>query len=471
MTDQPRVAPAAKWVALLLLAASLHFLSSRILDLFFFLIPLAAAVLVLASTASGPVGNAVALLLLGVGMIHPALTLGRWDLLVLWWGALAGAGLLIVWGQARLKTLELASQDRYEETLETVNALEESVGHLELSGKLLRKRLQRYAALRVVMDALGAQASSLDGLLTSVARQSLSVLDHADVSMVYLVEIPHHDLALRAVFWKSEPPGTIKRKTGDLYDQWAFRQGQPLLVRDVTKDFRFPREAAEGERLTGAILIVPLISAQRVLGLLRVESSAPDAFTPEDLRLLDIVADVSAMAVENVRLYQRTAELAVTDDLTGLAVHRYFHERLEEELARARLRNQPASVLLIDLDRFKCYNDTYGHPAGDKLLRTMAQTLRQCHSSGELLARYGGEEFAVLLSGVDMAEAIRHAELIRATIEAKEIVLRQGKAKLTVSIGVATFPQDGIHRERLLETADRRLYQAKERGRNQVCFG
>lgn len=161
----------------------------------------------------------------------------------------------------------------------------------------------------------------------------------------------------------------------------------------------------------------------------------------------------------------------MTDDLTGLAVHRYFHERLEEELARARRHQHPVSLLLIDLDHFKRYNDTYGHPAGDKLLRMMAQALRRWQGDGQLVARYGGEEFVILLAGVDHERARQQAEELRATLAAQEIPLRQGATRITVSIGVATFPDDGQEKTDLLLVADQRLYRAKSGGRNQVCAG
>ena len=233
MTDHSRMTPPARVAALIFIIGSFYFLSGWILDSFFFFLPLAVSVLVLASAVSGPVGNVAALLLLGGSMIHPALMHGRWDLLILGWSVLLISSLLIFSQQARLKVLELASQGHYEEALENVNALQKSVEHLSTASQVFQKRLQRYATLRSVMDVLSAQASNLDVLLASVARQALSVLDHADVSLVYLVEIPRHELALHAVFWKDQS-GTVKRKTGDLYDQWVFRQGQPLLVRDVT---------------------------------------------------------------------------------------------------------------------------------------------------------------------------------------------------------------------------------------------
>lgn len=386
------------------------------------------------------------------------------------WGWLGGTLWVISAGGGYLRARERAQEAACEAADGEVNALREVTARLNATDQALRRRLQRYTHLRVTIERLGAPTTDLDGLLTILASQAVTLLDPAKVALVYLVESPRYELALRAVQWREQPPRSVKGKTGDLFDQWVFRQGQPLLVRDARKDFRFPREVTTGgDRKIGSLIAAPLISEQRVLGVLRAESGALEAFSAEDLRLLDIVADLGAMAIENLRLYLRMAELAVTDDLTGLAVHRYFHERLEEELVRARHRNHPVSVLLIDLDHFKRYNDLYGHPVGDKLLRTLAQILRQRQGPGDLVARYGGEEFALLLSGVGRDEAAHQAEALRRLVESQVIELRQGKARITVSMGLAAFPEDGLHRESLLQVADQRLYRAKQAGRNQVC--
>lgn len=412
------------------------------------------------------VAGLLALILANVALMVRA----PWDVAALVLGLLTSTGLLAALGHRYLSAAERAAQAAADDAAEEANALEAAVGQIGATTMALSARLARYAALRAVTESFTSQTADLETLLKTIVQQTLSVADPADVALIYLMEAPQHGLALRAVQWRREAPRSVKRKTGDLFDEWVLRQGQPLLVRDVRHDFRFPAEAAPREdRLIGSLIAAPLISAQRVLGVLRAESATPQAFSGDALRLLSIVADLAAMAVENTRLYLRTAELAITDDLTGLAVPRYFDERVDEELARARRRNSPVSILLIDLDHFKTYNDTYGHSAGDKLLRTIAQLLRQSLGPGDLIARHGGEEFVVLLSGMTRGVAREQAEAIRRTIAAHEIVLRQGKARVTVSVGVATFPDDGVHREPLFQIADQRLYRAKNLGRNQVC--
>ena len=419
---------------------------------------------------AGPFWGAAGFLVLELVVIAAALSARSLWLVATSSGVLAGVAVAAMVGQSYLRAQERARQAACEAAEQQANALQASTAHLETTDRAIQARLQRYTALRLVTESLSAQVSDLDVLLGTVAREALLVLDHANLALVYLIEMPRHALALRAVHRRRRDAGVIKGKTGDLFDQWVLRQGQPLLIRNVRNDFRFPVQTTlVDDRDVASLIAVPMISAQRVLGVLRAESPGVDAFSGEDLRLLDIVADLAAMAIENMRLYLRMAELAITDDLTGLTVSRYFRERLEEELARARANGGPVSVLLIDIDHFKAYNDTHGHPAGDKLLRAIARTLHQREGSGDLVARYGGEEFAILLNGATREGARVQAEQIRTTIAAQAFALRRGSACVTVSIGVASFPNDGGHPEHVLQVADQRLYQAKARGRNQVC--
>ena len=157
---------------------------------------------------------------------------------------------------------------------------------------------------------------------------------------------------------------------------------------------------------------------------------------------------------------------ARTDDLTGLPNFRAFTERITAELERADRYPEAFGVLVLDLDRFKKYNDTYGHLAGNEALRRVAQTIRDTVRAVDFPARYGGEEFAVVVPQVDGPSLIAIAERIRANIE--KLPAPADGATVTVSIGAALYPADGNDRESLFRTADERLYEAKNAGRNRV---
>jgi diguanylate cyclase (GGDEF)-like protein len=167
--------------------------------------------------------------------------------------------------------------------------------------------------------------------------------------------------------------------------------------------------------------------------------------------------------IESKALWER---LAITDTMTEIANHRAFQERLREEIARAQRYSYPFILLMLDVDDFKPYNDTYGHPAGDQVLRAIASVMRESVREGDLVARYGGEEFAALLPQTDTRHGRIVAERIREAVERYSFAHRN----VTLSIGAAEFATDGPDAEALIYSADRALYAAKRAGRNRVIF-
>jgi two-component system chemotaxis response regulator CheY len=164
------------------------------------------------------------------------------------------------------------------------------------------------------------------------------------------------------------------------------------------------------------------------------------------------------------------AELALSDAVTGLRNRRAFDVRLDEELRRATRYHHPLALLMLDIDFFKNYNDTHGHPEGDKLLREMAAVFQRCVRASDIVARYGGEEFAFILTETDRESAYLAAEKLRASVAGQPFPGpdAQPERRVTVSLGVANFPQDGADSETLIRRADEALYRAKRTGRNRV---
>jgi diguanylate cyclase (GGDEF)-like protein len=161
-------------------------------------------------------------------------------------------------------------------------------------------------------------------------------------------------------------------------------------------------------------------------------------------------------------------ELAIRDGLTGLYLNRYFQERLNEEIQRAMYGKTEFSLLLLDIDFFKRFNDEYGHAAGDIVLKSTASLIQHALEPGDMVARYGGEEFVALLPGKTGKQALAVAEKIRKQIEKHKITLRRGETHLTASLGISAFPDKGRTKEELLWAADQCLYKAKNSGRNRV---
>jgi diguanylate cyclase (GGDEF)-like protein len=224
------------------------------------------------------------------------------------------------------------------------------------------------------------------------------------------------------------------------------------------------------DQRTRSVILVPLTAHGRVSGLLIAESSESAAFSSRDEQLLSVVARSAGLALENAELHKRTEELSIIDELTGAYNYRYFVQKFQEEKKRAVRYDLPLSVIMVDIDWFKKLNDGYGHEVGNIVLKSLAQTIKKCVRDVDIFARYGGEEFVVILPQTPQAEAFHIGERIRDQVETTLIDAGQpGKLKITVSVGVSSYPENGKSEEELVSIADQALYQAKGSGKNLVC--
>ncbi|MBI4356120.1 MAG: GGDEF domain-containing protein [Candidatus Omnitrophica bacterium] len=208
---------------------------------------------------------------------------------------------------------------------------------------------------------------------------------------------------------------------------------------------------------------VPLSAEGQPIGLLIFGDLAQE-FLPQAI----IIGRQLALQLQRVLLYQQVEALAVTDGLTKLSVRRHFLDRGREELIRARRHHHPVSLLLIDIDHFKQLNDQHGHLAGDVVLRSVAAILKATVREIDMVARYGGEEFVALLVETDRPRAVQAAQRIRAAVAREPLRAYDEVLAVTVSIGVAAFPDDSEELAELVDLADQALYQAKAAGRNCV---
>lgn len=190
------------------------------------------------------------------------------------------------------------------------------------------------------------------------------------------------------------------------------------------------------------------------------------------LRIKELHDQLNAKVKELEQAKERLRQLAITDGLTGLYNHRYLKEHLEQELYRATRHRSEVSVIMIDIDHFKKFNDTYGHPAGDVLLSTVARMLKENIRKIDIAARYGGEEFCLVLGVTGKTAAAVVAEKMRRLVELSQFEPLELRAngRVTISLGVATFPDDATAMNDLIAIADKRLYNAKQGGRNQVVM-
>lgn len=188
------------------------------------------------------------------------------------------------------------------------------------------------------------------------------------------------------------------------------------------------------------------------------------------LRIKYLHDELQEKVVELQKTKDELRQLAITDGLTGLYNYRYFKDQLQQELNRARRHDLNISLIMIDIDHFKHYNDKNGHPAGDEVLRGIARLLKDNIRNIDIAARYGGEEFSLILIETDKTSAKFVAEKIRKLVEENSFEFEgsQPDGKLTISSGVATFPEDGEDLDNLVNKADQRLYLAKQAGRNVI---
>ncbi len=230
-------------------------------------------------------------------------------------------------------------------------------------------------------------------------------------------------------------------------------------------------EGVEGQRAP-ACFHVPLTAQKKIVGVLLLAGPATPAFKRDAPALLNLILNEVTMVLDNARLYESAKRLAITDGLTRIYNHRFFQELFEKEYKRSDRYGTIFSLIMLDIDFFKRINDTYGHLYGDEILKEMADLVKGCLRTMDLLARYGGEEFAILLPETNLPEAVQTAERIRRAVESHDFMASHGKGlKVTVSQGVTCYPSAGItSRSDIVAKADSALYEAKESGRNRVFF-
>lgn len=268
-------------------------------------------------------------------------------------------------------------------------------------------------------------------------------------------------IELRSVLPASMP---VEGMVGKVIDR-----GRPAVLADHLQK----RVAELREYFRGHLFLIPLALGDYTWGLLVLERDAHrEPFALADYQIIGVLVDHLVILLENVRLYRETAQMAELDGLTHLLNHRRWYERLHEELSRSLRYRHPMSLLMIDVDYFKRYNDTYGHQQGDELLRMLAQVLRQNTRQTDVVGRYGGEEFAVILPETNKDSAVHTAQRLCESVAKIPFPGFPGgpPVRCTISIGVATYPEDALNAAELITAADAALYRAKRFGKNRVAI-
>lgn len=306
------------------------------------------------------------------------------------------------------------------------------------------------------------EGGALSDLLRMVA-QAATELTEADSCSIMLLDDSGRELLSKASHGLSpEEEARISFQVGRGVAGWVVEHGSPALVADISQDPRF--EAREEQEITiRSLLTVPLVTKEGIIGVINATSARVGAFQVEHEELLTYLGASIVKDIENARLYC----LSITDSLTRAYNRQYLFQHLPQEIERARRYQSPLSLILADIDLFKRFNDTYGHLAGDFVLKEVVRLSKRQIREIDMLVRYGGEELLFVLPNTPLQGAVITAERVRQAIEGAEFPWSNKRLRVTVSMGVAEFHEGGTD-ELLLQQADQALYLAKSEGRNCV---
>lgn len=338
----------------------------------------------------------------------------------------------------------------------------------------ISKDYELYRALYKNTIALLSQEKQHE-VLNSIIREVLRVLKYPagsialydpksrSFSLVTSIGLSKNILSLQR--WKARP--------GGLTSAIIKSTGEPVVIENIDETDLDINEVLRKEKIK-FIAAIKLMAQDELLGILYVDDFVPRKMTEYEKKTLNLFAQIAGLALQKHRLIEQTRELALTDGLTGLNNHRYFHERISQELSRVKRCGKNLSLLMIDVDNFKKYNDANGHLVGDDALKRIASIIKANIRAGDIAVRYGGEEFVVILPEANKEQACAVAERIRKSVEEEAFLGEESlpSKSLTVSIGVSSYPEDSENKDELMKLADDALYVAKARGKNCiVCAG
>ena len=339
----------------------------------------------------------------------------------------------------------------------------------ELEILRLREKLARRDLLEIALQKFNANLSEIDtedfwSRLTQISAELL----RAERSSLLLFDEKSEVLTVKAAIGSNAD--IIKKEKENLGVRVARQvldDGKPLVVANIDK-IGLQAAPPEWKYKSKSFISYPLKIGTRKIGVLNLTDKADgEIYSEFDLELLHAIVPQLAVLIDRAAIKHQAGEfeqLSVTDDLTGLLNQRYLKERIAEEIKRSNRQGYPMSFMMIDVDNFKTYNDSFSHPEGDKALKLVAHCLKDTLRGADIAARYGGEEFSILLPQTNSAEAETIAERIRQRVEATSFPNRQ----VTISVGVASCSKIVCDAQEIVANADKALYEAKRNGRNNV---
>jgi diguanylate cyclase (GGDEF)-like protein len=318
------------------------------------------------------------------------------------------------------------------------------------------------------MSSFLQTCASSDEACTAIARFGPQLFPH-EAGTIFIFHASRNYLEL-AASWGGAPADEDMFQPADC---WALRRGRLHAVGEQDHAIVCAHVARHGAALQPYIC-APMMAQGETLGLLYLRAQPAtggksDALSGSKEQLATAVAEQIALALSNLKLRETLRQQSVRDPLTGLYNRRFLEEAIDRELARLERKNLPLALIMIDVDHFKTFNDTFGHEAGDAVLRDLGGILQRHVRDSDIACRYGGEEFTIVLPEANLEIGRQRAEMLRDAVRELRLV-HDGKSlgAVTLSLGVACFPEHGRRRDHLLQAADAALYEAKNSGRNQV---
>ena len=344
----------------------------------------------------------------------------------------------------------------------------EMVRNIKQEKELKESRMKELKALFEISNAVNLFTNSED-LLKFVLSHAIEILQ-AERGSIMLLDDQTDELVIKVATggrYRAISSNPIKLGSG-VCGKVAL-EGNGIISNEGFKDSRFENFGSiMPVEDINSLICAPLKFKEGTIGVINIVNKKDNQlFNENDLSLLTLIGTQAAVTIENNKLY----ELSITDGMTHLFVHRYFQARLTEEILRARRYGLNISLIMIDIDNFKKFNDTYGHQVGDNVIQKVAQTIKETIRTGiDIPCRYGGEEMCIILPETKSEDAYLSAERIRKNIAAVSLPHSSGDLHITVSIGVAAYPIHAKDKESLIKASDAAMYNSKSLGKNRTSI-
>ena len=366
--------------------------------------------------------------------------------------------ILVIFGSILL-SIVIAWYISYKNLHVRLTSLQRKYEKSELS--LMDSRRQSYI-LNVIKQAIDlfGEEQNLEQVLRRIVDAVAKILQ-VDVIILQLYSDEQQSFFMRVI------KGREELTLGEQIKEDVIKKGQSHLINDLAS---FPKYKFLSEQGIRSLIVAPLRRRKKIVGLIGGLADKPRDFTGEELDLLTTVASQAGLLVENAQLLEKTKLLSITDGLTSLYNHRHFQDKLIVEVKKAEKDKKPLSLVMGDVDDFKHYNDTNGHPAGDEVLRQIGKILKNNTKRRDIVARYGGEEFVIIFPNTSKKDAKIVAENLRKTVEEYKFPNEKSQpgGSVTITFGLADYHGDSDSAADVMKRADDALYKGKETGKNKV---